>query len=64
MTRNWLSPFDAGRSGPARETDIQVAFLNSVFLLAGVVAFGMGFVRWASAALSGSPRAFEKGRPT
>jgi PAS domain S-box-containing protein len=31
----------------------KIAFLNSVFLLAGVVAFGMGFVRWQHSMLMG-----------
>ncbi len=31
----------------------KILFLNSVFLLAGVVAFGMGFVRWQSSVVMG-----------
>ncbi|MDO9012385.1 MAG: hypothetical protein Q7U78_11355 [Gallionella sp.] len=32
---------------------LKVTFLNSVFLFAGVVAFGMGFVRWQANAVMG-----------
>ncbi len=32
----------------------KVVFLNSVFLFAGIVAFGMGFFRWQSSAVMGS----------
>ena len=40
------------------ETDLtldnKVVFLNSVFLFAGIVAFGMGFFRWQSSVVLGS----------
>ena len=51
------------RSHPSRSADQfpedeeirhKVRFLHSVFLLAAVVAFGMGFVRWQSSALMGA----------
>lgn len=32
----------------------KINFLNSVFLFAGVVAFGMGFVRWQASAVMGA----------
>lgn len=40
----------------AREQDSRqkIVFLNSVFLLAGIVAFGMGFIRWPASALMGA----------
>lgn len=31
----------------------KIIFLNSVFLLAGIVAFGMGFIRWRSSVMMG-----------
>ncbi|MBI5625957.1 MAG: diguanylate cyclase [Nitrosomonadales bacterium] len=34
--------------------DPKVVFLNSVFLFAGIVAFGMGFFRWQASAVMGS----------
>jgi signal transduction histidine kinase/CheY-like chemotaxis protein len=36
------------------ETGHKLRFLYSVFLLAGVVAFGMAFIRWQSSALMGA----------
>ena len=36
------------------ETRHKIRFLYSVFLLAGIVAFGMGFVRWQSSVLMGA----------
>lgn len=36
------------------ETGHKIRFLYSVFLLAGVVAFGMAFIRWQSSALMGA----------
>jgi len=34
--------------------DPKISFLNSVFLFAGVVAFGMGFYRWQTSTVMGS----------
>lgn len=36
-----------------QETKHQLAFLNKVFLFAGIVAFGMGFIRWQVSAVMG-----------
>jgi hypothetical protein len=42
-------PFSLGE-----EAGHKIRFLYSVFLLAGIVAFGMGFVRWQSSVLMGA----------
>jgi hypothetical protein len=42
------------RLSSEEETGHKIRFLYSVFLLAGVVAFGMGFVRWQSSVLMGA----------
>lgn len=46
------------RSGDTARDDLtitpKVLFLNTVFLFAGVVAFGMSFVRWQTSPLMGS----------
>ena len=38
---------------PDNTPNHRVAFLNSVFLFAGIVALGMGFYRWQSNHLMG-----------
>ncbi len=39
---------------PGQDIDYKIAFLGSVFLLAGVVAFGMGFYRWQYSHIMGA----------
>ncbi len=42
------------RSSEDEQNDrYKILFLNSVFLLAGIVAFGMGFIRWQASATMG-----------
>ena len=56
MTRTWSSLFNAGAGPEGGEQDARqkIVFLDSVFLLAGVVAFAMGFIRWQSSVLMGA----------
>jgi len=44
---------NAHSSEGEQEFKYKAAFLNSVFFLAGVVAFGMGFIRWRESAVMG-----------
>lgn len=36
-----------------QDSKYKASFLNSVFLLAGIIAFGMGFIRWQQSAVMG-----------
>ncbi|ADE10719.1 putative bifunctional diguanylate cyclase/phosphodiesterase [Sideroxydans lithotrophicus] len=45
--------FNLNLSKSERGERYKVAFLNSVFLLAGIVAFGMGFIRWQTSVAMG-----------
>ncbi len=45
--------FNPGPSIDGPERNYKIAFLNHVFLFAGIVAFGMGFIRWQESILMG-----------
>ena len=47
LSLNLRSPADEQNDG------YKILFLNSVFLLAGIVAFGMGFIRWHASVTMG-----------
>jgi diguanylate cyclase (GGDEF)-like protein/PAS domain S-box-containing protein len=48
-----LQPFAQSRAGEDRHLKYKVTFLNSVFLMATLVALGMGFYRWQISPLMG-----------
>ncbi len=49
-----LLRFNKTYSEQEQQLRYKVAFLNSVFLMAGLVAFGMGFYRWQQSPLMGA----------
>ncbi len=50
---NKIGSFNFNFSKNERDERYKVVFLNSVFLLAGFVAFGMGFIRWQTSVTMG-----------
>ena len=50
---NHFLPFNHYLAENEQDIKYRVAFLNNVFFFAGIVAFGMGFIRWQENALMG-----------
>jgi signal transduction histidine kinase len=46
-------PFNLPAAEDKQEIEYKVIFLNNVFFFAGIVAFGMGFIRWQISAVMG-----------